>query len=209
MKFRNCLGLIAATAAILFASSGPAQAVWGNVYCDIFQNGENVLEAAVDYYNAESGEDRMCGLAIRFMTPQHIARSEALIIDQKPFAGQNYGTAIRKCMSSGSYVEPDCDVAADEEIVLDFSSYKSFGGYCPIRVAKGAKVDFINLTIIAPKPEAVFCTLDGDALPLENKSNAYAWIHNVTIQGPQLPMNLQKVDSFNAVPKPEADKVFP
>jgi hypothetical protein len=185
MKLRTVL--MSAIAALLAASTaGEAKAAWGEIYCDISNGSSSALELAARLYNDGNGnaESRQCKKAVRFFAPQTIAIPNGLVISAPPPDGATYGLAFRKCVSTGGNAESGCPSLSDTDVVLDASGYSATGGACPIRVANGAMMDFIKIKIIAPNPSHAICTTSGDPIEPEDTDNPYAWIHGVTIVGP-------------------------
>jgi hypothetical protein len=178
---RGCLAAVLMLAATGLVSK--AQAAWGDIYCDIFNSSGSALEKAISLYNESDESDRACEVAVRFYAPGTIDLSNGLSITQAPPSGHTYGLAIRKCVSTGSNAESGCPSMSNTDVVIDASGYTAENGDCPIKVFNGAKMDFINFKLKVKNPAKAICTGAGVAIPLEDQTNNFAWIHNVTIVG--------------------------
>ncbi|HEX5038157.1 MAG TPA: thrombospondin type 3 repeat-containing protein [bacterium] len=166
-----------------FCFSSKAQAAWGDIYCDIFNQSGSALTKAVSLYNEGSEVNRACLIAVRVFAPGKITLSEGLTITQTPASGHTYGLAIRKCVNTSFEREENCPTMSDTDVVIDASGYAPDNGDCPIKVFDGAKMDFIKFKLIVKNPAKAICTGAGQPIASEDKTSNFAWIHGVTIVG--------------------------
>lgn len=180
-KTLSVVTFLIAFAAMSLGTSSKAHAAWGDIYCDILNGSTDALEKAVALYNDDNPDNRACKKAVRFFGHQNIAIPNGLQITQLPADGATYGLAIRRCVSSGANAEAGCTGMDDKSVVIDASGYTANGGNCPIKVLNNAMMDFIKFKLIVKNPALAICTGNGVAIPLEDTTNKFAWIHDVTI----------------------------
>ncbi|HEX5038156.1 MAG TPA: thrombospondin type 3 repeat-containing protein [bacterium] len=178
---RGCLVAVLMLAASGFVSK--AEAAWGDIYCDIFNSSGSALEKAISLYNESDESDRACEVAVRIFAPGTINLPNGLSITQAPPSGHSFGLAIRKCVSTGGNAESGCPSMSNTDVVIDATGYTQDNGDCPIKVFSGAKMDFINFKLKVKNPEKAICTGAGVPIAVEDQTNPFAWIHNVTIVG--------------------------
>lgn len=170
------------TALITLAAAPRAQATWDRFFCDISDSKNSGIMEAIEDYQAPLEEDRRCTQDVRFMEPDVYWLPDGIEITAMPPLGQVYGFGIRRCISIGPYAEPGCptDLSADD-IILDFSHYIQDSGDCPVRIANGARVSFVNLKLIVENPAKAICTEDGNPIAFDDLHNDYVYLHNLTI----------------------------
>jgi len=176
---------VATFALVLGAGASKADAAWGEIYCDISNGSSSALKLAVDLYNfgntnpPDDTDDskRQCKKAVRFYAPQTIPVPAGMLVYNTPPDGATYGLAFRKCVSSGGSAEAGCPDMSNTAVVLDASGK----GDCPIKVANGAKIDFIKFKLIVDNTAKAICTEGGTNITPEDIESNYAWIHDVTI----------------------------
>lgn len=185
MSMRKSI-VIVAMAALGLLSVSTAHAGWGDLFCDISNGSASSLQKAIGLYSDPDEGDRYCKLAIRFKAKQTIVLPEGFTIDRTPPSGQTYGFSIRKCVSASDnvtigdepFVEPGCPDLSETNVELDVSGTDAD---CPITIYSGSKIDIQKIKIIVKNPAKAICTPVGNAIPLEDKENNYAWIHDVTL----------------------------
>ncbi len=174
--FKNILTVLAL--AVLCGTASQADAAWGDDFCDIVNGSANALKTAINQYHDADEGLRQCRKGIRFKAEQTIVIPEGFTITAGPPSGSTYGTKIRRCSAE----EIGCPGLSNTAVVIDASGYTEDNGNCPIKVGPGAMLDFLNFKLIVPNADMAICTTGGEAIPLEDQENSYAWIHNVTIE---------------------------
>ncbi|MFO1464293.1 MAG: hypothetical protein U1F66_11000 [bacterium] len=177
MIHRNLVLLISLSFSWL--ASSRVWAEFGEYYCDV-SNGP-AMRAAINSYLNPTESSRGCRKVIRILPGTEFSLQEPIQITLPPPAGQTFGTAIRTCVSPGGPVSDGaaCEAAPAGDVIIDMSSVQ---GSCPIRISRGARMDFFNLKVISTFPEYTFCEEGRNfALPMEDRNSEFAWIRNVQI----------------------------
>lgn len=180
---KKSLGILFFLTAFIFLGGTQAWAVFSELQCDVRNGNENTLYNAVNAYNRDNEENRWCKWYIRFMDERTISIDTALVFDRLPPQGEEVGTVLRRCVPDGANEEDGCSpVLIQRKPRLDASGLEG-NGACPIKLANGAKIRFLNFDILAKDSTKVFCKLDGTALNVRDLTlqSPYAYVHNVTI----------------------------